>query len=86
MLFAKVTALIGLLLFLGGATGSPAPGSQALGAFLVLLAATIWAVVSEGRDLDLVAGLDAQPVDDADGAVIEPGSSVHEWAVRDSNP
>ena len=71
MLVAKVTALVGLLLFVGGATGSMGVASQAVGAFLLLLAAAVAAVVLEGRDLDLVAGLDAHPLDDTDAAVLE---------------
>jgi hypothetical protein len=72
MCFAKITALVGMLLLVGGTTGSLAPASQAFGAFLVLVAATIGAVVSESRDLELVAGLVAHPADDRDTTVIEP--------------
>jgi hypothetical protein len=65
MLIAKLTAFLGSALFLGGATGTLPPTSLAIGAVLLLVAAATGAVVLEGRDLELVAGLVAHPVEDA---------------------
>ena len=49
MLLAKVTALVGLALFVGGALGVLGGHAQAVSAVLLLLAAGIGAVVLEGR-------------------------------------
>ena len=75
MLIAKITGLIGLVLFVGGATGSLGLSSLAIGAVLLLLGAATGAVVLEDRDLQLVAGLGARPVEDADMSVIDQAMS-----------
>jgi hypothetical protein len=52
MIVAKTTAVVGLILFVGGAIGALAAASLAIGAVLLLAAAGIGAVVLEGRDLE----------------------------------
>ena len=64
MFIAKLTAALGTALFIGGAAGTLPPISPAIGAVLLLVAAAIGAVVLEGRDLELVAGLAAHPADE----------------------
>jgi hypothetical protein len=71
MLLAKLTALVGLALFVGGALGVVGTYAQAVSAVLLLVAAGIGAVVLEGRDLEHVAGL-ARAEDQIESPVIEP--------------
>ena len=65
MFLAKLTAVLGSALFIGGATGTVPPAGLGMGAVLLLVAAAAGAVVLEGRDLELVAGLVAHPPEDA---------------------
>jgi len=75
MLLAKVTALVGLALFVGGALGVLGGHAQAVSAVLLLLAAGMGAVVLEGRDLEHVAGL-AKPEDEVEAPIIEPAPPI----------
>ena len=80
MLLAKLTALVGLALFAGGALGVVGAFAQAISAVLLLIAAGIGAVVLEGRDLEHVAGL-ATPEDEVEAPIIDvvrPISSIGE--------
>ena len=70
MLLAKLTALVGLALFVGGALGVVGGFAQAISAVLLLIAAGIGAVVLEGRDLEHVAGL-AKPEDEVEAPMID---------------
>jgi hypothetical protein len=72
MLIAKVVALVGLVLFLGGAIGALVVTSLAAGAVLLLAAATVGAIALEGRDLQAAAGL--APDEEPDAPAI--GSAV----------
>ena len=75
MLLAKVTALVGLALFVAGALGVLGGYAQAVSAVLLLLAAGIGAVVLEGRDLEHVAGL-AKPEAEVEAPVIAPAPPI----------
>jgi hypothetical protein len=75
MLLAKLTALVGVTLFIGGAVGILGAYTQAISAVLLLLAAGMGAVVLEGRDLEHVAGL-AKPEDEVEAPIIEPAPPI----------
>ena len=65
MFLAKVTVVLGSALLIGGATATLPPSCLGIGAVLLLVAAATGAVVLEGRDLELVAGLVAPPAEEA---------------------
>ena len=85
MLTAKVIAALGLGLLIGGSTGLLSDATLSTGAVLLLVAATIGAVVLEGRDLEVAAGLAPHETAEADADVLSlvvPTSPVEEAAAR----
>ena len=76
MLVAKLTAFVGLVLLVGGATHALGSNSLAISAVLLLVASAIAAVVLEGRELELVAGLAADGTDELDATVADPPFKV----------
>ena len=85
MLIAKLTAVLGLALLVGGSTDALAATSLGIGAVLLLVAATIGAVVMEGRDLEVAAGLAPHRADETEAEVLSlvvPTSPVEGAAAR----
>ena len=72
MIVAKYTALTGLTLFLAGAAGPGGTAGIAAGCILLLVGATVGAVVLEGRDVEPAAGL----LYGIDGVDAEPAIGV----------
>jgi len=85
MRMATLTALFGLALIVAGATGFLADNSLAVGAVLLLVAATVAAVLLEEHDLESGAALVRR--DPAEAAVlrrIPSAPAAHEPPMRDA--